>query len=95
MAVLAESDKEIVEITDDNRQNVIALFEKEVDENGYIIEPGTGERLECPYTETKVHSENFAVVSDPATGDPVFIKPTPYAFVLHRAREFEHKGGDE
>lgn len=63
--------------------HVLASFDKAVDEDGYIIKEGTGERVQTPGGE-ELRAEDLAIV---AHGSDLFIDDNFASLVEHVERQ--------
>lgn len=70
---------DVIEITEDNREVILDLFDKGVDSEGYIIEQRTGNRLMCPYSKQEIKVDSFSILP----GSCTFINNSPYCFTEH------------
>jgi len=70
---------EHLEITEENKDTILELFDKDVDDDGHIIEKATGAKLICPYTEEPVKKDDFSILP----GSSTFVNNDPTVFVEH------------
>ncbi|MFO8110596.1 MAG: hypothetical protein R6U17_08805 [Thermoplasmata archaeon] len=70
-----------LEINEENRKVILELFDKGIDEEGYIVDE-TGKRVTCPYTKEQIRSDDFSILPGSAT----FVKNRSYCFAEHIAR---------
>ncbi len=83
-------DPAIIEITDENREATVELFRMALDEDGYVLDPDTGERIECPYTNEPVNSESMAILpvdegGQAFDGTALFVNAEPLAYAMYIA----------
>lgn len=81
------SDVEVMDLENRDKETVLDLFDKDTDDEGYIIHKKTGERYEDPYQKKPVHEDNFTVMP----GSAIFVRSEPASIVAHRAT---HWNGD-
>ncbi len=65
-----------IEITETNIATVLELFNKDIDDEGYIIEKRTGERLVCPFSSSNIHANDFSILP----GSAIFVTNQYYCF---------------
>ena len=70
---------ELLQITPSNKSIILELFNKEIDEKGFIIEKKTKKRLKCPYSKQAIHSEDFSILP----GSAIFVNNLAYCFAEH------------
>jgi len=70
---------EYVQITPSNKETILELFSKAVDDEGYVVEKKTGKRLVCPYSKQEIHSDVFSILPGSAT----FVNNLSYCFAEH------------
>ncbi len=70
-----------LEINDENKKVILELFDKGIDEEGYIVDGVTGQRVICPYTKEQITSDDFSILPGSAT----FVKNKSYSFAEHIA----------
>ena len=66
---------ELLQLTEDNAVEVISQFGKKI-VDGKIIDPDTGDQVECRYTKVPLTIENFGGI---LPGSDVFISDTDTA----------------
>lgn len=74
---------EYVAVTQTNKDTILELFNKRVDDEGFIVEKKTGKRLVCPYTNEIIHKDDFSIVP----GSAIFVNNVSYAFTEHIANQ--------
>ena len=70
-----------LQINDVNKDVILELFSKAVDEEGLIIEKKTGKKLICPYSKQNIHINDFSILPGSAT----FVNNKIYCFAEHIA----------
>jgi len=74
---------ETIEITESNKPAILELFNKTVDEDGFIIEKKTGKRLVCPFSKKEISASDFSILS----GSSIFITNEYYCFAEYLAQQ--------
>ncbi|MFA4855245.1 MAG: hypothetical protein WC634_01485 [archaeon] len=73
---------EIIKIDESNREAILDLFSKSIDNEGYITEKKTGKKLVCPYSNKHIKIADFSVIPGTAT----FVNNHYYCFSEHLAK---------
>ena len=68
-----------IQINQENKNAILELFGKTVDNEGFIIEKMTGKRLICPYSEEIIKVDNFSILPGSAT----FVNNKSFCFAEH------------
>lgn len=70
----------IIQLSKDNREDIIELMDKTTDEQGYIIDRRTNNRVKCRYTKEEIHIEDdFSILP----GSTIFVKNKDLALVKY------------
>lgn len=70
---------EFLQVTPLNKEVILELFSKEIDQDGFIIEKKSGKRIVCPYSKQEIHSNSFSILPGSAT----FVNNKSYCFAEH------------
>lgn len=70
---------EFLQVTNSNKEVILELFNKEIDQEGFIIEKKSGKRIICPYSQQEIHSDSFSILPGSAT----FVNNLSYCFAEH------------
>lgn len=68
---------ELLEINDANIDILLEQFNKEIDEEGYIIDKETRERVRCRYTNKELKKETLGGI---LPGSDIFIEDSDIAY---------------
>ena len=68
-----------IQINDLNREVILELFNKSVDNEGFIIEKKTQIRLTCPYSKQHIRLNDFSILP----GSTTFVNNKAYCFAEH------------
>lgn len=77
----------VLEVTKENLDSILDLFDKKKDSEGFIIEKSSGKVVICPYSGKKVHSGSFSILPGSAT----FVNNFPYCFAEHMSSHFDRR----
>jgi len=70
---------EYIQVNDSNKGVILKLFGKSLDDDGFIIEKKTKNKLTCPYSKEHIHGNNFSILPGTAT----FVNNKSYCFAEH------------
>lgn len=70
---------EYIKITKDNVKTVLELFNKDIDNEGFIIDRKTGKKIECPYSKKPIRYEDFSILPG-----SIFVNNEIYSFARYR-----------
>ena len=70
---------EYIQVNDSNKEVILELFGKSLDDDGFIIEKKTSIKLKCPYSKEYIHGNNFSILPGTAT----FVNNKAYCFAEH------------
>ena len=74
---------ETIEITEENKPAILELFNKTIDDEGYLVEKTTNMRLVCPYSNQHIKADDFSVLP----GSAIFVTNQYYCFAEYLAQK--------
>ena len=70
-----------LQVNDSNKDVILELFGKSLDDEGFIIEKKNKNKLICPYSKEHIRGNSFSILPGSAT----FVNNYPYCFAEHIA----------
>ncbi len=70
---------EFLQINSSNKEVILELFNKAIDNDGFIVEKKTNNKIICPYSKELIHSDSFSILP----GSAIFVNNLSYCFAEH------------
>lgn len=73
-----------IQISDNNREAILGMMNKEIDDEGYIISKDTKKRVKCYYSKEEINiKDSYSILP----GSTVFIKNNDLSFAKYLVKK--------
>jgi hypothetical protein len=71
---------EYLQISEENREDILEMFDKTTDKEGFIIDKRTKKRIKCQFSKEEINiKDNFSILP----GSSIFIKNNDLSFARY------------